>query len=61
MYVDDCIILSGDKKSIAGFINTLTHGPEKFAFTDEGSIDKYLGIKIERLSDGSGFAMTQPF
>jgi hypothetical protein len=61
VYVDDCIILSRDKKSIADFIDTLTHGPEKFAFTDEGSIDKYLGVEIERLPDGSGFTMTQPF
>ena len=62
VYVDNyCIILSKDQKSIDSFINTLTHGPEKFAFTDEGSIDKYLGVEIERLPDGHGFSMTQPF
>jgi len=38
----------------------LQHGPEKFVFTDEGSIDKYLGVNIEQLSDESGFKMTQP-
>ena len=43
------------------FINTLKYGPEKFAFTDEGSVDKYLGVEIERLPDDTGFPMTQPF
>ena len=61
VYVDDCIILSRDKKSIESFITILTNGPEKFAFTDEGSMDKYLGVDIERLSNNSGFTMTQPY
>ena len=43
------------------FINTLKYGPEKFVFTDEGSLDKYSGVEIEKLSDGTGFSMTQPF
>ena len=60
VYVDDCIIIAPDKLSIDRFINSLTHGPEKFAFTDEGSIDKYLGVNIERLTDNGGFAMSQP-
>ena len=30
VYVDDCIILSRDKRSIVSFIDTLTHGPERF-------------------------------
>ena len=38
----------------------MQHGPEKFVFTDEGSIYKYLGVNIEQLSDKSGFKMTQP-
>ena len=46
VYVDDCIILSRDALSIDNFIATLTHGPEKFAFTDEGKLDKYLGVEI---------------
>ena len=40
---------------------SLLHGPEKFEFTDEGSIDKYLGVNIEHLPDKSGFKMTQPY
>jgi hypothetical protein len=60
VYVDDCIILSRDKKSIQSLINSLKLGPEEFAFIDEGSIDKYLGVEIERLPSNAGFAMTQP-
>ena len=59
--MDDCIILSRDKASIQLFIESLKHGPEKFIFTDEGSMDKYLGVDIERLSDDTGFKMTQPY
>ncbi len=43
------------------FIDSLKFGPEKFDFTDEGSMDKYLGVDIEKLPDGTGFTMTQPF
>ena len=60
VYVDDCIILGKDNLSIDRFIATLTYGPEKFAFTDEGSIDKYLGVNIERLPGNDGFMMSQP-
>ena len=42
------------------FINTLKYGPERFASTDEGPLDKYLGVEIERLPDDTGFTMTQP-
>ena len=58
--MDDCIILGRNKLSIDRFIATLKHGPEKFAFTDEGSIDKYLGVNIERLPENEGFTMSQP-
>ena len=43
------------------FINILKYGPEKFDFTDEGSLHQYLGVEIERLPDDTGFTMTQPF
>ena len=43
------------------FINTLKYGPERFAFTDEGSLHQYLGVEIERLPDDTGFTITQPF
>jgi hypothetical protein len=60
VYVDDCIILSRDRNTITKFISTLTFGPEKFEFTDEGELSKYLGVEIEQLKSG-GFSMSQPF
>ncbi len=43
------------------FIDSLKFGPENFDFKDEGSMDKYLGVDIEKLPDNTGFTMTQPF
>ena len=40
-------------------INSLENGIEKFEFTDEGSLDKYLGVKIEKL-DCNEFILRQP-
>ena len=60
-YVDDCIILARDRKTITKFIATLKYGPEKFDFTDEGTLSKYLGVDIQRLSSDNGFTMSQPF
>ena len=60
-YVDDCIILSPKKEIIQDFITSLETGPEKFVFTDEGDIQRYLGVEISKLSDGSGFELTQPY
>ena len=42
------------------FIHSLANGIEKFEFTDEGTIDKYLGVEIEKLK-GSEFILRQPF
>ena len=61
VYVDDCIVLSGSKTALTQFIATLRFGPEKFNFTDEGSLSNYLGVNIEKLPSQSGFKMTQPF
>ena len=58
-YVDYCIILARDKGTITKFIATLRLGPEKFDFTDEGTLDKYLGVEVQR--QPKGFSMSQPF
>ena len=39
----------------------LKNGLEQFVFSDEGNIERYLGVEVTRLDDGSGFEMTQPF
>ena len=56
-FVYDCIILERDRKTITKFIATLKYGPEKFDFTDEGTISKCL----QRLPSDSGLTMSQPF
>ncbi len=42
------------------FILSMQNGPENFVLTDEGSIDKFLGIKIKRLGPKE-FEISQPF
>ena len=59
-YVDDCIIVGKSQDRIDNLIRSLHDGDEDFVLTDEGSIDKYLGVNIEQL-DGESFALTQPF
>jgi hypothetical protein len=58
-YVDDCILVSTSQKSIDDLIESLEKGKEKFLLTDEGDIDKFLGIELKHNKDGS-FEMTQP-
>jgi len=60
VYVDDCILVSLSSAVIKAFIESLANGPEEFAFTDEGSMDKYLGVDIQKLGDGN-FVLRQPF
>ena len=50
-YVDDCILIANKKETLDQFIHSLANGIEKFKFTDEGAIDKYLGVEIEQLKE----------
>jgi hypothetical protein len=59
-YVDDCIIVGNDMKEIDEFVKSMQEGPENFILTDEGDIDKFLGIEIKHLDD-KRFEMSQPF
>ena len=43
-YVDDCIIVGSSMALVDSVIASLRCGEEYFELTDEGSIDKYLGI-----------------
>ncbi len=61
VYVDDCILLSSNQDSVKDFIKSLEQGPEQFIFTDKGTLQRYLGVEIERSPDGQGVSMTQPF
>ena len=59
-YVDDCIIVGNSMKEIDFFVNSMQNGSENFILTDEGNIDKFLGIDIKNYEDGR-FELTQPF
>jgi hypothetical protein len=59
-YVDDCIIVGNKMKEIDDFVKSMQNGSENFILTDEGDIDKFLGIEIKQLDD-KRFEMAQPF
>ena len=43
-YVDDCIISGRSMKDIDSFIYSMQHGSDNFILTDEGDVNKFLGI-----------------
>ena len=47
VYVDDCLIFSRDKDKINQLIDKLKN-KEKLYLTDEGDVEKYLGVEIEQ-------------
>ena len=54
VYVDDCIVISKRGSSAAdNLIKSLKEGHENFDFTDDGDLDKYLGVDVKRHKDGS--------
>ena len=59
-YVDDCIIVGESMTDIDAFVKSMQNGPENFILTDEGDIDKFLGIDIKQLAPNK-FELTQPF
>ncbi len=46
--------------NINQFVLSMQNGPENFVLSDEGSIDKFLGIKVKRLGPKE-FEISQPF
>ena len=60
VYVDDCVLIGKNADIIEDFITSLKTGSENFEFTDEGSMDKYFGVNIQKLTDGE-FILRQPF
>ena len=61
VYVDDCILISKKEAVISEFVQSLHNGPENFVFTEEGSLESYLGVCISKLPGGKSFEMSQPF
>ena len=60
IYVDDVIIFSKSEKSIDVLVQSLQEGEEKYVLTDEGDIDKYLGVDIF-IHNEKSFELRQPF
>ena len=59
-YVDDCIMIQRRGSSAADdLIASLKDGPEKFEFTDDGNLEKYLGVDVHWRKDGK-IELTQP-
>jgi histone deacetylase 1/2 len=56
-YVDDSILIDPDPRNIDQVFKEFN--VLKYKVTDEGEIDDYLGVKIERLPDGA-IKFTQP-
>ena len=61
VYVDDCILLSKDELPMKRFVQSLKDGDENFDFTEDGTLENYLGVNIAKLPDEQGFEMSQPF
>ena len=54
LYVDDCIIINKKgSKAAERLIASLARGHENFVFTDEGDLKQYLGVNVDKHSDGT--------
>ena len=51
VYVDDCILISKEEFTIAKFIDSMKDTSEGFEFTEEGTMNAYLGVDISPLPD----------
>jgi hypothetical protein len=60
VYVDDCIIIGKSQSDIKSFVDSLRSGNENFDFTEEGSLEQYLGVDTNR-TETNFFEMRQPF
>ena len=59
-YLDDCIIVGPSMDRIDSFVKSTKTGKDNFVLTDEGDINKFLGIEITKL-DEKRFKVSQPF
>jgi hypothetical protein len=59
-YIDDCIIVSNSMKDINTFVKSIKDGIEGYVLTDEGDINKFLGIEIKEITKNK-FKLSQSF
>ena len=55
IYTNDCIMVSEKSSTLEDPIMELS---KKFKINDEGEVDKYLGVKVQKNDDGS-FKLSQ--
>ena len=65
-HVDDILTFSREKLCIYLPIKSLFEGDENFEMTDEGNIDKYLGVDIKEtkmvsMQSGNRFSLIECF
>ena len=60
VYIDDCLIFSQDKDKINQLIDKLKN-KEKLDLTDEGDVDKFLGVDIEQNKEDKSITFRQTF
>ena len=58
-YVGDCIIVGPSMVDIDAFVQSMKNGPERFVLTEEGDINKSIGIEITHI-DEKRFKVSQP-
>ena len=59
VYIDNCIIFSPDGRSINAIVADLRACTHCFTIDDQGDIGDFLGIQVQKLSDGT-VQLTQP-
>jgi len=48
VYIDDCILIAKTKQLVETAVKEMA---KSFKITNEGEVDEYLGVKVERLQD----------
>ena len=59
VYIDDCILMSPDKKEVDKVIRDLKQAEANFTVDDLGDVDDYLGVKVEPRPNGK-LKLSQP-
>ena len=60
VYVHDCLIFLRDKDKINQLIDKLKN-KKKLDLTDEGDVDKYLGVDIDKNKEDKSITFKQTF
>ena len=59
VYVDDLVVIQNKNSTATDRLIQNLQGNEAFVFTDDGDLNKYLGVDVDKKKDGS-IELTQP-